>query len=104
MDGQRGARRRHVAGSSKGQLRVQFGGSQRQLRVGKFGCRCSEQEYFGQYGKIMKVQLNSAPSSTPGPPSLSCHITYSNRDEAEQVSLPSSAAAALGFLSPPTQA
>lgn len=47
------------------------------------------QEYFGQYGKILKVVLGPAPPSVgnPGPPSLSCSITYSNRDEAEQAIL-----------------
>ena len=45
------------------------------------------QEYFGQYGKIMRVVLNNTPSNTPGPPSFSCQITYSSREEAEQAIL-----------------
>jgi len=45
------------------------------------------QEYFGQYGKIMRVMLNNVPSNTPGPPSFSCQITYSSREEAEQAIL-----------------
>ena len=42
------------------------------------------QEYFGQYGKILRVALQNAPTSTPGPPSFACQITYASRDEAEQ--------------------
>jgi hypothetical protein len=45
------------------------------------------QEYFGQYGKILRVLLNNVPSNTPGPPSFSCQITYSTREEAEQAIL-----------------
>lgn len=46
-------------------------------------------EYFGQYGKILRIQVNSTHlQGTPnGPPSCSCYITYSNRDEAEQAIL-----------------
>jgi len=44
-------------------------------------------EYFGQYGKILKVQLNPASSAVSGPPSSSCTIAYATRDEAEQAIL-----------------
>jgi len=46
-------------------------------------------EYFGQYGKILRIQVNSAHmhSASNGPPSCSCYITYSNREEAEQAIL-----------------
>lgn len=46
-------------------------------------------EYFGQYGKILRIQVNGAHlhSSASGPPSCSCYITYSNREEAEQAIL-----------------
>eukprot|EP00326_Haptolina_ericina_P023983 CAMPEP_0181190232 /NCGR_PEP_ID=MMETSP1096-20121128/12081_1 /TAXON_ID=156174 ORGANISM="Chrysochromulina ericina, Strain CCMP281" /NCGR_SAMPLE_ID=MMETSP1096 /ASSEMBLY_ACC=CAM_ASM_000453 /LENGTH=865 /DNA_ID=CAMNT_0023279429 /DNA_START=84 /DNA_END=2681 /DNA_ORIENTATION=+ len=46
-------------------------------------------EYFGQYGKILRIQVNSSHlhSASNGLPSCSCYITYSNRDEAEQAIL-----------------
>ena len=42
------------------------------------------QEYFGQYGNILKVVLSGAPKVASGPPTQSCSITYASRDEAEQ--------------------
>jgi len=45
-------------------------------------------EYFGQYGKIMRIQVSPAGSAaTSGPPSLRCCITYATREEAEQAVL-----------------
>lgn len=47
-------------------------------------------EYFGQYGKILRIQVNTShlhSTSNNGPPSLSCYISYSNREEAEQAIL-----------------
>lgn len=46
-------------------------------------------EYFGQYGKILRIQVNGAHlhHAANGPPSCSCYITYSNREEAEQAIL-----------------
>ena len=45
------------------------------------------QEYFGQYGRILRVALGPPPPSAGGPPSLSCTISYSSRDDAEQAVL-----------------
>lgn len=45
-------------------------------------------EYFGQYGKIMRIQVSPAgATATSGPPSLRCCITYATREEAEQAVL-----------------
>eukprot|EP00325_Prymnesiales_sp_UTEX-LB-985_P026056 CAMPEP_0174728646 /NCGR_PEP_ID=MMETSP1094-20130205/52129_1 /TAXON_ID=156173 /ORGANISM="Chrysochromulina brevifilum, Strain UTEX LB 985" /LENGTH=827 /DNA_ID=CAMNT_0015930611 /DNA_START=112 /DNA_END=2595 /DNA_ORIENTATION=+ len=45
-------------------------------------------DYFGQYGKIMRIQVSPAGSAaTSGPPSLRCCITYATREEAEQAVL-----------------
>ena len=45
-------------------------------------------EYFGQYGKIMRIQVSPAGTApTSGPPSLRCCITYATREEAEQAVL-----------------
>lgn len=43
-------------------------------------------EFFGQFGRIIKVAVNTAQPYNPGgsnfsQQSLSCYITYSNRDE-----------------------
>ena len=47
-------------------------------------------EYFGQYGNILKVVLSGAPKVASGPPTQSCSITYASRDEAEQAPDPMS--------------
>ena len=45
-------------------------------------------EYFGQYGKVLKIVITHTPqSAASGPVSLSSYITYSNREEAEQAIL-----------------
>ncbi len=45
-------------------------------------------EYFGQYGKILRIQVSPAgAAATSGPPSLRCCITYATREEAEQAVL-----------------
>lgn len=45
-------------------------------------------DYFGQYGKILRIQVSPAgAAATSGPPSLRCCITYATREEAEQAVL-----------------